>query len=108
MKRAISIAVLAGVMAVGLFGSTEAKADHRRSRVGVFVGPGGFSVGVGYGGPRRFYGGYPYRGVPVVRHDCCHYERVFVPGRWDRFGHWHPGYFQTYRDCDHHGRVIAY
>jgi hypothetical protein len=117
MKRTAMSLVIAGVLAgvvVAALPST-AKADHRRSSVGVFVGGGGFSVGVGYGGPYRYYA--PYRPAPIyapapvyapVAPSCCHLERVYVQGYWDSWGAWHPGFYRTYRTCDHHGRVVVY
>ena len=120
MKRTALSLLVAGVIASGvvLFGSpSTAKADHRRTSVGVFVGPGGFSVGVGspyyvrhrpvgfYGGYSTYsgYGGYSDYGYVVPT--CCHYERVYQPPFCDAWGG-HPGFYQTYRVCDHHGRVL--
>jgi hypothetical protein len=118
MKRTILGLTIACVLAGGIVlgAPSSAKADHRHSSVGVFVGGGGFSVGVGYGSPYRYYG--PYRPVPVyapapvyapvVAPSCCHLERVYVEGFWDSWGGWHPGFYRTYRTCDHHGRVLVY
>jgi hypothetical protein len=115
MKRATVSLLMAGILASAVIAAapSTAKADHRRTSVGVFVGSGGFSVGVGYGGPRRYRGPYaPYYPVAVparvVAPSCCHYERVYIPPSRDAWGVWHPGFYQTQRVCDHHGRVIAY
>jgi hypothetical protein len=110
MKRTALTLLFAAVFAGGLVASfpNTAQAGHKR-HVGVYVGSGGFSVGVGY--PVRHHGYFaPYRHTvitPYVVPTCCHYEKVYVPGHWDAYG-WHPGYFQKYRVCDHHGRVLAY
>jgi hypothetical protein len=109
--------LVAGAIASGLvlFGSpSTAKADHRRTSVGVFVGPGGFNVGVGVGSPHyarhrsiSYYGGYGYSGYGYAVPTCCHYERVYQPSFGDEWG-WHPGFYQTYRVCDRHGRVLLH
>jgi hypothetical protein len=115
MKRTVLSLVIATVVVGGVIASfpNTAEAGHRRSRVGVFVGSGGISVGVGYGIPYRYHAYHtPIRPIgvyaPIVAPTCCHLERVYVQGYWDAFGCWHPGYYQTYRVCDHHGRVLAY
>jgi len=122
MKRTALNMLVASVVASGvvLFGSpSTAKADHRRTSVGVFVGPGGISVGVGARSPSYvrhrpvgFYGGYStisgyggYGGYGYVAPSCCHYERVYHASYYDAWG-WHPGFYRTYRVCDHHGRVL--
>ena len=110
MKRTALSLVLVGAIASGmvLFGSpSTAKADHRHTSVGVFVGSGGFSVGVGsaYYGGYRPVGFYGYGGYAVP--SCCHLERVYVPSYCDECG-WHPGFYRVYRVCDHHGRVFLY
>ena len=121
MKRTALSLLVASVIAGGmvLFGSpSTAKADHRRTSVGVFVGPGGISVGVGAGSPYYvrhrpvgFYGGYStysgYSGHGYVVPTCCTYERVYHPSYCDAWG-WHPGFYRTYRVCDHHGRVLLH
>jgi hypothetical protein len=112
MKRTVLSLLIGGVIASGLVfaAPSTAKADHRRS-VGVYVGSGGFAVGVGYGSPYRYSYFAPARPVvvrPVVVPSCCHYERVYVPPSWDAWGGWHPGFYQTVRVCDHHGRVVVY
>ena len=88
---------------------SQARADHRRTSYGVYVGPGGFSFGAAHG-PGVYYPRYRSAGyyTPVVVPSCCHYERVFVPATLEPWGGWHPGYYRTYRTCDHHGRVFLY
>lgn len=115
MKRTALSLLIASAVASGvvLFGSpSTAKADHRRTSVGVFVGPGGFGVGVGVGSPYYmhhrpvgFYGGYS--GYSYVVPTCCHYERVYHRSYSDAWG-WHPGFYRTYRVCDHHGTVLMH
>jgi hypothetical protein len=116
MKRTALSLLVAGVIASGIvmFGApSDAKADHRRTSVGVFVGSGGFGVGVGYGSPHYvrhrpavIYSGYGYGGYTRVVPSCCQYERVYHPSYYDAWG-WHPGFYETYRVCDHHGRLLV-
>lgn len=114
MKRTAFSFLVVGAIVSGmfLFGSpSTAKADHRRTSVGVFVGPSGFGVGVGvrssYHVRPRPVGFYGYGGYRYVVPTCCHYEQVYHPSYCDAWG-WHPGFYQTYRVCDQHGRVVMY